>query len=612
MIVIKRIEIKNFRSINHIILEEDIDNLNVFVGNNDVGKSNILRALNLFFNGQTEIEKPLDFWEDFNKNVQRTSGKGQYIKVVLDIELKYETDKIVRWTKQWDSKSILKVNTRDVYLSDYTPSTFSPKTRANVWLDNIKFRYVPAIKSQAYFQYLFEELHDLLNTTYSQQFQLNTLALINSIQEITTDISNELNVELNIENKLSLPSNLKKFFGTLDFTLTRNGQNFNLSGRGDGIKIRHIPIILKFMADKAKLPQQGALHVQSIWGFEEPENNLEMSQAFEIAEYFRKCSSDVQIFITTHSPAFYSLRDKQDVACFYVSRNTQDFTVASNSDHVDLDKELGMLNYVTPFLQEKNNLIQLQKAENEKLKLELSTLPKNAKVLIFTEDTGDDLELLKNYLLCFKITAKDVKIISYAGKTNFKSAVLAANAMITQFPKTEYVLFHRDMDCDGEDFYAEHEPKLQKMNLKFRLLMPNCYDLESCFINQEHIKKLYPQLGITTIEKIINDSIKEREDIAIKKLTNSLSTLKIKEQREEKMRKSPNSYHGENIDYYKIHKSIMELYESNKSRYMYGKRVKSTIEGKIQGLLKIKADIGKPSNKLDDKLLRQISADINK
>ncbi|EFN9546682.1 AAA family ATPase, partial [Escherichia coli] len=48
---IRRIEITNFRSIQKIVI--DSARLQIIVGNNDAGKSNILRALNLFFNSQT-------------------------------------------------------------------------------------------------------------------------------------------------------------------------------------------------------------------------------------------------------------------------------------------------------------------------------------------------------------------------------------------------------------------------------------------------------------------------------------------------------------------------------------------------------------------------------
>ena len=49
---VKSIHIKNFRS----ILDERIDlsDYNCFVGKNDSGKSNVLKALNLFFNGKSD------------------------------------------------------------------------------------------------------------------------------------------------------------------------------------------------------------------------------------------------------------------------------------------------------------------------------------------------------------------------------------------------------------------------------------------------------------------------------------------------------------------------------------------------------------------------------
>lgn len=52
MLRIKRIKIRNFRSI--VDLDIKVDKMNILVGLNDVGKSNVLKALNLFFNGETE------------------------------------------------------------------------------------------------------------------------------------------------------------------------------------------------------------------------------------------------------------------------------------------------------------------------------------------------------------------------------------------------------------------------------------------------------------------------------------------------------------------------------------------------------------------------------
>lgn len=62
-------------------------------------------------------------------------------------------------------------------------------------------------------------------------------------------------------------------FGSLDFL---SEMQISLNERGDGIKARHIPIILKFIAEKTKtLQARGNPPYTFIWGYEEPENNLE-------------------------------------------------------------------------------------------------------------------------------------------------------------------------------------------------------------------------------------------------------------------------------------------------------------------------------------------------
>ena len=46
-----------------------------------------------------------------------------------------------------------------------------------------------------------------------------------------------------------------------------------------------------------------------IWGYEEPENNLEMLAAFNLAKDFIDYSKEIQILLTTHSPGFYNLKE---------------------------------------------------------------------------------------------------------------------------------------------------------------------------------------------------------------------------------------------------------------------------------------------------------------
>ena len=70
MNIIKRIQIKHFRSFlgspsEYSLIIDEVKDLNLFSGGNDSGKSNFLRALNLFFNNKTNNTDDLNFENDF-------------------------------------------------------------------------------------------------------------------------------------------------------------------------------------------------------------------------------------------------------------------------------------------------------------------------------------------------------------------------------------------------------------------------------------------------------------------------------------------------------------------------------------------------------------------
>ena len=77
---LKKLKIRNFRSYkNEVVI--DFDDLTVFVGKNDIGKSTILEALDLFFNEGKGIVK-LDK-DDINKSSLEEDDKDIYITAVF-------------------------------------------------------------------------------------------------------------------------------------------------------------------------------------------------------------------------------------------------------------------------------------------------------------------------------------------------------------------------------------------------------------------------------------------------------------------------------------------------------------------------------------------------
>ena len=106
--VIKEIYIENFRS----IIKEKITtkNLNVFVGLNDIGKSNLLKALNLFFNSEAELGIQFLFDDNYCNFAPIRPKKAKEIKMILIIEppQNYSKAEPIVWTKIWRKENPLK------------------------------------------------------------------------------------------------------------------------------------------------------------------------------------------------------------------------------------------------------------------------------------------------------------------------------------------------------------------------------------------------------------------------------------------------------------------------------------------------------------------------
>ena len=80
---IKGISIKYFRSIANMNIS--VDRLNLLVGLNDVGKSNVLKALNLFFKNETDYNEEFSFEKDFSKLFPKNSKKAKEITIIISL-----------------------------------------------------------------------------------------------------------------------------------------------------------------------------------------------------------------------------------------------------------------------------------------------------------------------------------------------------------------------------------------------------------------------------------------------------------------------------------------------------------------------------------------------
>lgn len=133
---LKSIKIRNFRAI--VSTEINLNDFNVFVGLNDVGKSTILKALNLFFNGETDPGVGFDFKRDFSNKAPFRKRKAKEVKIGLEIEApsSYNPKASITWTKVWREEGI-----RDdlEQLKYSTGEEFESKKKIRNWVSNIRF-----------------------------------------------------------------------------------------------------------------------------------------------------------------------------------------------------------------------------------------------------------------------------------------------------------------------------------------------------------------------------------------------------------------------------------------------------------------------------------------
>jgi hypothetical protein len=137
----------------------------------------------------------------------------------------------------------------------------------------MRFDYVPAIKGKDYFQALMSKLHDMLEATVAEKVHEASGTFTKAINENTKTILEEILARLGLETTIQLPTNLRSLFAQLEFTSVSAEKPFSLNQRGDGIKVRHIPIVLRWLAEQANhLSAPGRPKTVTIWGYEEPEN----------------------------------------------------------------------------------------------------------------------------------------------------------------------------------------------------------------------------------------------------------------------------------------------------------------------------------------------------
>ncbi len=134
MKIIKTIEIKHFRSFlgtpkTYATELTNLSDVNIFSGANDSGKSNVLRALNLFFNDKVSNNEMLNFERDF------FIGKKERVQRVIEIGITFDLTNDKKDSFLPDTFKITKFYDRDGF-RNYTYSFFLKEKGQDITIDS--------------------------------------------------------------------------------------------------------------------------------------------------------------------------------------------------------------------------------------------------------------------------------------------------------------------------------------------------------------------------------------------------------------------------------------------------------------------------------------------
>jgi AAA15 family ATPase/GTPase len=317
--LIKEIEIHRFRSLDGARIQTKT--VNIFSGKNNSGKSNVLRALNLFFNSETRHDSPFRFDQDYNRAFTKSAtGKRQItIKIIFfgcgNGALKSDFSITRVFSLGATSAEVIYESSDKAVQDKIDKKDGNTMRQFTMFLNKISYFYIPAVRDKSFVKHLLLNFESIIkNDAQSKEFGDSIGTLSKIIMAKSDGISKSFESFIGLKTFASLSSNVEDILGALEIYLEpgletkKNRRNaaptreqINLFSSGDGILMSYIAYFLEYVCKISK-------NTYFVWGFEEPENSLEYSKVQKLAEDFStRFSKIAQLFITTHSPAFIKL-----------------------------------------------------------------------------------------------------------------------------------------------------------------------------------------------------------------------------------------------------------------------------------------------------------------
>lgn len=359
---ITNVQIQRYRAFDKKV-EVPISHLTVVTGPNNLGKSTVLSALELFFSAiepravrRSIRDKQYNYENDYPKRYAGKSGRRWPTEIRVNMELD-ESD-VIAIALNTDKKPPNVLDIRVEYqwverLGSFRPQitiygiTDKPLEAAILeWLQSqVRYVYIPATRNvQDFRRGVFTELISGALSRVSRSKQR-----LQAIEKLFEDVKTEIaavETELAEELRQYLPSVKSMRFSIDDWSLERlvsvgdveidDGAMTLLQQKGDGFKSLFSISLLQYIAKQ----RYGR---NLIFGIEEPEAHLHSSAIYEIKSTLRTLAESFQVIVTTHSPILIQ-RDDIPANVLVESAGDSEFASVTRSAHnlSDIRRSLGI------------------------------------------------------------------------------------------------------------------------------------------------------------------------------------------------------------------------------------------------------------------------------
>jgi predicted ATP-dependent endonuclease of OLD family len=364
MKIISEININSFRSIEDASLKH-IGDFNALAGLNNSGKSNVLRALNAFFTGQTDGNSSLEVDEDYYRpNLRKKKAKRIRIAVKFTLPPAFKFRKGIEAVqeflgsnefiiaKEWDRSSSL-----PSYFLDDKPVSVGDRNKVDQFLSLISFRYIPnRVLPIDVIRREHQSLRDVLVRRLSRRGKEDEevfLALSRKSADLIQHLSSRVHGACPevAEVRLATPTSWRDMVFAFGYKLVNKGVEIDDVAQGSGIQSLLMLETLSLI-DRDYFQQFGWKQA-SIWAVEEPESSLHSSLEARVASFLSEISTNqssrLQIVATTHSDLMLQYCDK----AVFVDKLDQAtvFTEANDKREVlERAAKIGISRWIHPIL----------------------------------------------------------------------------------------------------------------------------------------------------------------------------------------------------------------------------------------------------------------------